>query len=672
MTAGQPQQQQVLYRKWRPQRFEDVAGQDPIVQTLRNALERGRVGHAYLFCGPRGTGKTTTARILAKALNCETSGGRGGPCGECGPCREIAAGSHIDLFEVDAATNRGIDEVRDLREKVDFVPAAGRAKVYIIDEVHMMTNPAFNALLKTLEEPPAHAYFILATTEPHRVPLTIASRCQRFDFRRIAGEDAAANLRKIADAEGFHIDPDALDAVVRASNGSLRDASNLLEQVVLTAGANATIEDAREMLGLGGSARARGLIEALLVRNDLAEAFTALGQLQADGMDMKQVHTELVEELRNIMIAGAGADEVLELSDDQLENVRRIAQNVGLGRVRRALAAIAPLSVPSGGPPLPIEVAFTGIHLDETAAAPVIPANAPVIPANAGTQAAASPPRTPQPPAPADAGTDAPVIPANAGTQAAASPPRTPQPPAPADAGTDAPVIPAPAPVIPANAPVIPANAGTQAAAPPPPPRIPQPPAPADAGTDAPVIPAPAPVIPANAPVIPANAGTQAAAPPPPPRIPQPPAPANADSPPPVPPAAGPPVPALDLAASGPVDLDTVRSRWKDIVNSLRGVGSSGNLDAYLRSVSEPIALDGDTLVIGFYHDFHKEKIEDVKYRRLVEMNFARVLGRPFEIRCERIERTTPAGHLVSAAIQRGATLVDTGTDTDADADAPT
>ena len=454
----------------------------------------------------------------------------------------------------------------------------------------MMTNPAFNALLKTLEEPPAHAYFILATTEPHRVPLTIASRCQRFDFRRIAGEDAAANLRKIADAEGFHIDPDALDAVVRASNGSLRDASNLLEQVVLTAGAHATIEDAREMLGLGGSARARGLIEALLVRNDLAEAFTALGQFQADGMDMKQVHTELVEELRNIMIAGAGADEVLELSDDQLENVRRIAQNVGLGRVRRALAAIAPLSVPSGGPPLPIEVAFTGIHLDETAPAPVIPANAPVIPANAGTQAAAPPPRTPQPPAPADAGTDAPVIPA------------------------------------------------------------------------------PAPVIPANAPIIPANAGTQAAAPPPPPRIPQPPAPANADSPPPVPPAAGPPVPALDLAASGPVDLDTVRSRWKDIVNSLRGVGSSGNLDAYLRSVSEPIALDGDTLVIGFYHDFHKEKIEDVKYRRLVEMNFARVLGRPFEIRCERIERTAPAGHLVSAAIQRGATLVDTGTDTDADA----
>ncbi len=577
--------QQVLYRKWRPQRLGEVVGQGPIIQTLLNALERERVGHAYLFCGPRGTGKTSTARILAKALNCGRNDGKGEPCGQCSACREIAAGSYMDLFEIDAATNRGIDEVRDLREKVDFVPAGGRAKVYIIDEVHMMTTPAFNALLKTLEEPPAHAYFILATTEPHRVPLTIASRCQRFDFRRIANEDAAENLRYIAQEEGFSIDPDALDAVVRASNGSLRDASNLLEQVVLTAGARATIEDAREMLGLGGSTRARGLIEALLVRNDLAEALSSLGQLQADGMDMKQVHVELIDELRALLLVGAGAEQVLDLPDDQLEDIRRMSREIDLARVRNALATVAPLSVPSGGFPLPIEIAFADIYLDAIGTQTTAPSTtADVAPPPAPPQS--TPPRAPQP---------------------EARPPRSQRPRDPTpEPRSD------PAPPTPANA------DASDTAAPSPPPQL---------ATTRGVRELEQPY--AAAPAMNAN------------------------------------------AASGPIDLESIRSRWKEIVDGLRGVGSSGNLDAFLRTASEPIAIEGDTLVIGFYHDFHKSKIEDIKYRRLVEMSFAQALGKHFEIRCERIERGTPSGHLVSAAIQRGAKLVEQTNGDQQDDDGP-
>ena len=571
--------QQVLYRKWRPQRLEDVVGQSPITQTLLNALERERVGHAYLFCGPRGTGKTSTARILAMALNCENNEGKSEPCGTCPTCKEIAAGSYMDLVEIDAATNRGIDEARDLREKVDFMPAGGRVKVYIIDEVHMMTAPAFNALLKTLEEPPAHAYFILATTEPHRIPLTIASRCQRFDFRRIANEDAASRLRRIADAESFDIEPAALDAVVRASTGSLRDASNLLEQVVLASGSRATLEDAREMLGLGGSTRARGLIDALLLDHDLAEALKGIVRLQADGMDMKQVHVELVEELRTLMIVGAGAEEVLDLPDDQLADLRQAAARVDLGSVRSALATIAPLSVPSGGLPLPLEIAFADIYLRNSARKEGESGGAPDDAAVASVAAASPTEPTPPPPSPPP--------PARAPTPPAAGPPTAGPENEPARPPVFSPPILAPTPLPPAE-------------------RAPTPETETGGTTGI------------------ADPATHAA-----------------------------------LAAGADLDLDSLRSRWKELVDGLRGVGSSGNLDAFLRTSSIPIAIEDDTLVIGFYADFHKKKIEDIKYRRLVELSFAKTLGKHYEIRCERIERTAPSGHLVSAAIERGATLVE-------------
>ncbi|MDD4860112.1 MAG: DNA polymerase III subunit gamma/tau, partial [Dehalococcoidales bacterium] len=222
---------QVFYRKWRPQTLAEVVGQQAVTQTLLNALAGERVSHAYLFCGPRGTGKTSTGRILAKAINCITNEGKGEPCNTCLLCQSITEGRAMDVIEVDAASNRGIDEIRDLREKVNYAPSQARHKVYIIDEVHMLTKEASNALLKTLEEPPPHVIFILATTEAHKVLPTILSRCQRFDFRRISQTDVVNKLAQVCQTEGIKIEPQSLNLIARTSTGSLRDAENLLQQL---------------------------------------------------------------------------------------------------------------------------------------------------------------------------------------------------------------------------------------------------------------------------------------------------------------------------------------------------------------------------------------------------------------------------------------------------------
>ena len=214
---------QVFYRKWRPQTLAEVVGQEPVTRTLARALQTGRVAHAYLFCGPRGTGKTSTARILAKAINCLESK-NGEPCNACAMCQAVNEGRALDLMEIDGASNRNLDDVRDLREKVNFAPNSARYKVYIIDEVHMLTPPAFNALLKTLEEPPPHAIFVLATTEPHQVLPTIISRCQRFDFRRLTQADVVGKLQDICRQEGIQADSSALGLIAKAATGSLRDA----------------------------------------------------------------------------------------------------------------------------------------------------------------------------------------------------------------------------------------------------------------------------------------------------------------------------------------------------------------------------------------------------------------------------------------------------------------
>jgi len=243
---------QTLYLKYRSQKFGDLVGQDAIAQTLRNAVEQGRVAHAYLFSGVRGTGKTSTARILAKAINCLDRRGAE-PCGVCANCVEIGSGAAVDLIEIDAASNRGIDEIRDLRERVKYLPATLKVKVYIIDEAHMLTTEAFNALLKTLEEPPAHVVFVLATTEPHKIPLTVASRCQRFDFRRIDTGAIAAHLASIVEHEQVKVDPQSLALLARLARGSMRDGITLLDQLISQGGGELTVQKAHEPLGNSGS-----------------------------------------------------------------------------------------------------------------------------------------------------------------------------------------------------------------------------------------------------------------------------------------------------------------------------------------------------------------------------------------------------------------------------------
>ena len=296
---------QVLYRKWRPKKLSEVMGQEPITQTLLTALEQDRVAHAYLFTGPRGTGKTSTARILAKAINCLGTDGRGEPDNSCAVCEEIDQGSFLDLVEIDGASNRGIDDIKGLREKAGFAPAQSRRKTYIIDEVHQLTKPAFNALLKTLEEPPGNVVFILATTEPQDIPLTIMSRCQRFDFRRISLDAMTQQLTQIGDAEGFQLSAETLHVVARAASGSLRDAENLLEQLVLAVGSSATVQETQTFFGLAGSGRGQTVIQGLL-HNDMVEAIQSLNQLDQEGVDLGQLHKEIGEELRICLLIKAG------------------------------------------------------------------------------------------------------------------------------------------------------------------------------------------------------------------------------------------------------------------------------------------------------------------------------------------------------------------------------
>ena len=288
-----------LYRTWRPQDFDALVGQDHIKTALTNALEMGKIAHAYLFTGPRGTGKTSTARILAKALNCE-KGPTAHPCNACENCKQITEGSSMDVIEIDAASNRGIDEIRQLRERVAFAPVNSRYKVYIIDEVHMITTDAFNALLKTLEEPPDHVVFILATTEPHKIPATIHSRCQRYDFRRVTVDDIADHLKKVAQGSGIEADNDALRLMAIQADGGMRDAVSLLDQCGVM-DKHVTAQTVRQVLGIVGRESLRQLV-TLIGKKDLSGALEGLNELSAQGKDVKQVLLEVTEYLRALLL----------------------------------------------------------------------------------------------------------------------------------------------------------------------------------------------------------------------------------------------------------------------------------------------------------------------------------------------------------------------------------
>ncbi len=377
----------VLYRKWRPQTFAGVAGQEHVTQTLLNALSTGRVSHAYLFCGPRGTGKTSMGRILAKAVNCQASG-KGEPCGACGMCQAVAEGRAFDLIEIDAASNRGIDEIRSLREKVNFAPNEARYKVYIIDEVHMLTKEAFNALLKTLEEPPPHSIFVLATTEAHKLPATVISRCQRFDFRRVPLPAVVGRLAHIAKEEGFQAPPEALGIIARAAGGSLRDAINLLEQVAVSHGSAIDAAAIRAMLGIGGEAQARALAQASLA-GDVPAGLGAICQAAAEGVDLVQFHRTVLEQLRGMMLVKAGSDETLEIAAEEREALRKAATPVPMDRILRAVRAFGQADLKGNGvSSLPLELALV-----EAASAPAaMPAPAPA------PAAAPMPPRPPMRP----------------------------------------------------------------------------------------------------------------------------------------------------------------------------------------------------------------------------------------------------------------------------------
>jgi len=516
---------EVFYRKWRPQTLSEVVGQEPVTQTLRHAVEGGKVAHAYLFCGPRGTGKTSTARILAKAVNCPNQA-NGEPCNVCDMCRSITEGRALDVIEIDAASNRGIDEIRSLREKANYAPSLARYKVYIIDEVHMLTEAACNALLKTLEEPPGHVIFILATTEAHKVIATIVSRCQRFNFHRLQQTEIMGKLKLICEKEGIHIEPGALELIARAATGSLRDAENILQQMIAYYGNQIELDQVQAELGISWDTRVRQLARCV-VNRDVAAGLKVINSLNSDGIDLRQFNVGLVEYLRGLLLAKSRCEEALDVTNEDLAEMGRLATNATLDYLLKAVKSFSSINFRSDNySALSLELALLGCALS---------------PPTGQEQLTTT--------KPSEIADDTEIT----------------------ESLEEAEVSVALDPEI-----------------------------------------------------------------------------------------VGAEVPSEGISQ----DIDYLRDRWREFIKSLRGEGSSGNLDAFLRSACNPIALEDDTLVLGFYYSFHKEKIEDTKYRHLVEKKLKEVFGQPYKIRCILVDskREIPSQErtqnpVIKAALEMGAKI---------------